>query len=106
MCDEAVDGCLTALKFVPDWFVTNKIIKNLYSALFVDGDVLFFHQNSGNVTFSSNKMGILSVDLNNINIDDANYYEDYPTTIYFWLLTIDFWFSLIDINNAKHLKKK
>ena len=24
MCDEAVDDCLAALKFIPDWFVTSK----------------------------------------------------------------------------------
>ena len=24
MCDKAFDYCLTALKFVPDWFVTSK----------------------------------------------------------------------------------
>ena len=24
--DEAVDDCLAVLKFIPDWFVTNKII--------------------------------------------------------------------------------
>ena len=28
MFDEAVDGYLAALKFVLDWFVTSKIIKN------------------------------------------------------------------------------
>ena len=27
MCDKAVDDCLAALKFVPDWFVTSKIMK-------------------------------------------------------------------------------
>ena len=25
--DEAVDDCLSALKFVPDWFVTNKMLE-------------------------------------------------------------------------------
>ena len=25
-CDEAVNDCLTALKLVPDWFVTSKMI--------------------------------------------------------------------------------
>ena len=29
MCDKAVDNCLPALKRVPDWYVTSKIIKNL-----------------------------------------------------------------------------
>ena len=27
MCVEAVDDCLAALKFIPDWFVTSKMIK-------------------------------------------------------------------------------
>ena len=29
MCDKAVDDCLAALKFVPDWFVTSKMVKIL-----------------------------------------------------------------------------
>ena len=32
MCDEAVDDSLAALKVIPDWFVTSKIIKELYTA--------------------------------------------------------------------------
>ena len=28
--DKAVRGCLAALKFVPDWFVTSKRIKRIY----------------------------------------------------------------------------
>ena len=33
MWDKAVDDCLAALKCVPDWFVTSKIIKKLFTAL-------------------------------------------------------------------------
>ena len=29
MCDETVDDCLVALKFVPHYFVTSKMIKNV-----------------------------------------------------------------------------
>ena len=29
MCDEAVDDCLEALKFVPDWFATSKMLEKL-----------------------------------------------------------------------------
>ena len=29
ICDEAVDACLPALKFVPDLFVTNKMLENV-----------------------------------------------------------------------------
>ena len=27
ICDKAIDDCLAALKFIPDWFVTSKMIK-------------------------------------------------------------------------------
>ena len=71
-CDKVVDDFLQASKFVPDWFVTNKMIKRLHNVLFSNNDILFFDEGSGNVTFSSDEMGILSVDLNNINLDDVN----------------------------------
>ena len=41
MCDKAVDKFLPALKFVPDWFVTGKIIIKLHNALFEDDNILF-----------------------------------------------------------------
>ena len=34
-----------------------------------------------NLTFSRDKMGILMADLNNINLDEVNFYEDDPETI-------------------------
>ena len=40
MCDKAVDSCLAALKFVPDWFVGSKMIKKLFTALYVDENIL------------------------------------------------------------------
>ena len=30
MCDKTVDSCFAALKFVPDWFVTSKVIKKTF----------------------------------------------------------------------------
>ena len=41
MCNKAVDDFLQALKFVLDWFVTNKTIKKLH-VLFADDYILFF----------------------------------------------------------------
>ena len=38
--------------------------------------IYFFNENSGNVIFSSDEIGILIVDLNNINFDDYNFDED------------------------------
>ena len=40
MCDKAVDDFLPTLKFVTDWFHTNKI--KLYSTLFGEEDIQFF----------------------------------------------------------------
>ena len=81
ICDKPVDDFLPALKFLLYWFVTSEIIKNLHNALFTDNDILFFAEDSGNVTFSSDEIGILNVDLNNINLYDVNFDEDDPETI-------------------------
>ena len=40
MCDKAADSCLAALKFLSDWFVGSKMIKKLFTALYVDENVL------------------------------------------------------------------
>ena len=33
MCDEIVDDSPATLKLITDWFVTNKLIGNLFTAL-------------------------------------------------------------------------
>ena len=40
MCDEAVDDSLAALKVIPDWFVTSKMTKKLYTTLHADENIL------------------------------------------------------------------
>ena len=69
------------MKLIPDWFVTSKMIKELYTALCVDENMLYFNEDSGNVEFSCNEMGILNIDLDNVNLDN-NFDEDYPNTIF------------------------
>ena len=81
MCDEAVDDCLVALKFIADWFVTSKMIKKLFTALYLDDNILYFNKDSGNVVFPCTEIVILNIDLNNINLDDTNYNERDPETI-------------------------
>ena len=71
MSDEAVDDCLSALKFVPDWFVINKMIKNLHDALFTNDDILFFDEYYGNVSLFANKMIILGV----MNLNNAKHFK-------------------------------
>ena len=80
MWDEAVDDCLAALKFVHDCFVTIEMIKKLFTALYADENILYFNEGSGDVIFNCNGMGILNIDLNNINLDN-NFDEDDPDTI-------------------------
>ena len=45
--------------------------------------MLFLDEDSGNVTFSSDKMGILSIDLNNINFNDVNLnkHPNHPSSV-------------------------
>ena len=44
MCNEVVDDCLGALKFIPDWFVTSKVLEKFHSALLANDDILFFDE--------------------------------------------------------------
>ena len=76
MCDEAVDNFLRTLNFNPDWFITNKMIKNLFIAFYADENILYFDKDIGNAIFSYNEMGILNIELNCINLDDNNFNED------------------------------
>ena len=77
ICDEAVDGCLAALKFIPDWFVTNKMLQKSDNALFANGDILFYNEDFDKVTIIFNERHILAVDLHGINLDkDENFYEE------------------------------
>ena len=72
MCDKAVDDCLAAVEFVSDWFVTSEMIKILFTVVYADENILLFNEDSGNVIFICNEMGMLSVDLNNNNLDHTN----------------------------------
>ena len=82
MCDEAVHDSLAALKLIPEYFVTSKMIKKLYTALYEDENIIYFNEDFGNVVFFCNKMGILNIDLNNINLDN-NFDEYDPDAIVF-----------------------
>ena len=42
---------------------------------------MYFNENSGNLIFFCNEMGIFYTSLNNINLDDTNYNEADPDTI-------------------------
>ena len=52
------------------------MIKNLLTALYADDNVHYFNKGSVDFIFSCSYMGILSIDLNNTNLDDTNNNED------------------------------
>ena len=71
VCDESIDNFLAPLKLISDWFLTSKMIKKRYTAFYADGDLLFFDENSNDVTFCCNEMGFFSINFNNINLDNS-----------------------------------
>ena len=74
MCDKAIDFYL--IKFVPDWFVTNKMLEKLENYLFFSDDIFFHYLDSNNITFLTDNMGFDTTDLNNINLDDDDDDDD------------------------------
>ena len=80
-CDKAVDDFQTALKFIPDWCVISKMIGKLVTALYADDNIFYFNEDFSDVMIFCNEMGVLSVDLKNINFDEINHDKNDPETI-------------------------
>ena len=76
MCDEALDGCLAALKLIPDWFVTGKMLEKFHDALLTKNNILFFDEDFSKFTFFTFEMGILGVDFDKINLEDDNNFDE------------------------------
>ena len=65
------------MKLIPDWFVTGKMVKKLFTTLHADESILYFNEDSGNAVFNYNEIGIVNINLNNINLAD-NFDEEVP----------------------------
>ena len=81
MCKEAINACLPLLKFVPDWLVTNKGLKDIDNVVFLNDNIVFANADSDNVTFFSDDMGLVNANVNNVSLDDDNFDDDDPETI-------------------------
>ena len=57
------------------------MIKILDDASFANDDIIIINKYSNNVTFFDSNMGILSANLDKINLDNVNLNEDDPETI-------------------------
>ena len=97
MCNETVHDSLAALKLFPNWFVTRFV-----TAFYADENILYFNRDFGNVIFTCNKMGILNIDLNNINLEN-NFDEDESDTII--LIRILTWHTKFEKRKAPNYHK-
>ena len=48
---EIVDNCLSALKFISDWFATNKMLEKFDNVLHANDNMLFYNEELDKVTF-------------------------------------------------------
>ena len=81
MWDKAADDLLAALKLIRDCFITSKIIKELFAALYADENILYLKEGFGNVRFSFNEKGIFNIDLNSSNLDNKFDEDDHDAII-------------------------
>ena len=100
MCDGAVDDSLATLKLIPDQFLTSKMIKKNFIALYANENMLYVNEDSGTVVFNCNGMNILNINLNNIDLDNNVDKNDPPTINLIRLLS---WH--IEFEKGKALKK-
>ena len=76
------------------------MIKKLFTALYEDKNILYFNEDFGDAVFNYNEMGIVNIDLNNINLND-NFDEEDPKNII--LIRLLSWH--INSEKPKELKK-
>ena len=81
MCHKAVDSYLLASKLVFDWFCTSEMIEKLDNTVVSNDDIVLTGTDSDVVTFFNNDIGLDSIILNNINLDDDNFDNCDPETI-------------------------
>ena len=79
------------------------MIKEHFAALHSDENIFYFNEDSGNVVFSCNEIGILNIDLCNINLDnkDDEDGDDSDTIIHIRYLA---WY--VKFEKRKELKKR
>ena len=54
------------------WFASNKMIKELFTTLNANENILYLNEDSSSVIFSCNEIDILNMNLNDINLDNIN----------------------------------
>ena len=99
--DEAVDVSLAESKLIPDWFVASKMLEKLYTALFTDENTFYFNKILLMLHFVMMKwvflMKVLIILILIIIL---------MRMILMLLFLSDFWLGILDLKNAKYLKKR
>ena len=103
MCDEAVDDCLAALKFIRDWFVTRKMLEMFHDSLLANDDILFFDENFSKVTFMLVKWVSVVKILVKLTLMMI---ITFLKIILILLFILDFWLGITNLKNAKHFRKR
>ena len=98
MWDKTVNSHMLPSKFVSDCFVTSSVFEKLDSALFSDDYIVFGDLDPDFVTFFIIDIGLNSISLDNINLDDDNFHCCDPETI----IVLGLWVCIINLNNAMH----
>ena len=102
ICDEAVDYCLAALRFVPELFVKSKMLEKFDNASHGNNDIIVYNEYFDKITFTACQIHVYSADIATIKLDnDHNFYENSPDTIVH--VRVSGWRS--NLKNPKHLKK-
>lgn len=65
LCKRVANACLSILKFVSDFFVTNKMFGKIDDAVFCNYDAIFVNSDYDNVTLFGNNVDLINVDLKN-----------------------------------------
>ena len=103
MCDEAVDHCLEALKFIPDWLTTSKMLKKLDNALHTNDDTIFYNEDFDKVTFTACQRHILAVDLIKLILIMIMIFMKMILIPFFMS---GFWPGKVNLKKSKALKKR
>ena len=74
-------SCWQLSSSVPDYFVTSKIIENIFTAFYANENILCFNERFGDIVFICSEMDILNIDLNNINLDNNFDVDNLDTVI-------------------------
>ena len=106
ICNEAVDGCAKALKFIPDWFVTMKMLEMFHEMLEIfhhtNDEIIIFDEDLAKSHILLMELVLLMLMLTKLTLSMINIFMKMVLNL---LFLSDFWIDVINLKTIKHLKK-